>query len=1482
MNNQERTKEELIKELQELREAHNALKVSAEADSITQKQTMEALKASEERFQLLFNKAPLGYQSLDFDGNFIEVNQQWLDTLGYESEEVIGKWFGDFLTPVFKDGFRKRFPIFKELGKIHSEFEMIHKNGSVLFIAFDGRIGYDLKGKFKQTHCILQDITERKQAEIALLESEEKLSTTLQSIGDAVISTDNNGFVLSMNPVAETLCGWKLTNALGKPLTEVFRIINAETRQTVADPVEKVLENGQIVGLANHTVLISKDGAEYQISDSAAPIRNKEGAITGVVLVFSDITGSYIAQKQIKKSEERFNLAMKASNDGLFDWNLKTNEIYYSPAWKKMLGYEDDELPNDFSVWENTTDSGDVKKSWELQQKLINKEVDRFVLEFKMKHKDGHWVDILSRAEAIFNDSGKAVRIVGTHTDITERKRAEEKEKELLKRFELISFHLPGVIYQFRLRNDGSFHFPYASPGIFNIYGVLPKDVEHDASAAFKAIYPEDLEQVSASIYHSAETLTPWHDIYRVNQPSGKTIWVEGNSTPQKLDDGSIIWHGFIQDITERHHANQELIAAKVKAEESEEKYRLLHENAGIGIGYYKVDGTIISYNTIAARNMNGVPEDFKGKSIYDLFPGSVAEFYHERIKKAAVSEIPVTYEDEVNLPTGNNYFLSTYARIINTGGEIEGIQIMSHDITEQKELENAIIKAKEKTEESEERFNLAMKASNDGLFDWNLETNEIYYSPGWKKMLGYEDDELPNDFSVWENTTDPEHVRKSWELQQKLINKEVDRFVLEFKMKHKEGHWVDILSRAEAFFNDSGKAVRIVGTHTDISERKRAEELLQEKSEEIEVQNEELNQTNQELTAAKLRAEESEAFFKASMDNSHAGIIIAEYPTGKMKYANKAALLIRGKEYDEIVKDIDVDKYVSSWQIFHFDGTPFKNDETPLARAILFGETYSCEGIIRRDNNEDRYVWANAAPIYNAQGIQTSAIVVFLDITDRKQAEEKLHTLEQQSHAWLENSPTCTKIVDLDFNLQYMSSAGVKGLNIDDITPYYGKPYPFHFYPESFKTKMTGNMKRAKETGKIITQEAPVVDLNGNEVWFHSTIVPAKDDNGRIEYLIIVSMDTTERKLAEEKLRESEAIKNTMVSNISDVIVIIDQNEIIQYKSPNSKILFGWQPEELVGKSTWVNVHPDDLESGQKFIGSIATEPNATGTIEVRYKRKDGEFVWIEFSVINLLHDKDIQGLLGNYHDISERKQAEMQLRTAKEKAEESDRLKSAFLANMSHEIRTPLNSIIGFSELLNDPDYDAVQKETFAGSIITNGNNLLNIISDVMDISKIESGEITIRKSKVDVMQFLDEIRLMHIHKVEQKNLRLDLDFLKAESNSNVFADKERLLQIFNNLISNALKFTSEGHIKIGFRLTGDMVEFHVKDTGIGIPADYHQKIFDRFRQVEASYTRKYGGNGLGLAISKKLIELMGGKIWVESELGKGATFYFTLPQG
>ncbi len=247
---------------------------------------------------------------------------------------------------------------------------------------------------------------------------------------------------------------------------------------------------------------------------------------------------------------------------------------------------------------------------------------------------------------------------------------------------------------------------------------------------------------------------------------------------------------------------------------------------------------------------------------------------------------------------------------------------------------------------------------------------------------------------------------------------------------------------------------------------------------------------------------------------------------------------------------------------------------------------------------------------------------------------------------------------------------------------------------------------------------------------------------------------------------------------------------------------------------------------------------------------------------------------------DITERKRVEAELISAKEKAEESDQLKSAFLANMSHEIRTPLNSIIGFSELLIDPDFNADQQKQYAQVIIDSGNNLLSIIDDILDISKIEAGQVYITKAKFSVRNLISEISEMLILRANRKEIELRFDPSNPKNEILIESDENRIRQILVNLVGNAIKFTNKGLVEIGIKKVGDFMQFHVSDTGIGIPKEYHEQIFERFRQVDQAHTRKFGGNGLGLAISKRLIELLGGAIWLESEPGKGSTFYFLIP--
>ena len=236
-------------------------------------------------------------------------------------------------------------------------------------------------------------------------------------------------------------------------------------------------------------------------------------------------------------------------------------------------------------------------------------------------------------------------------------------------------------------------------------------------------------------------------------------------------------------------------------------------------------------------------------------------------------------------------------------------------------------------------------------------------------------------------------------------------------------------------------------------------------------------------------------------------------------------------------------------------------------------------------------------------------------------------------------------------------------------------------------------------------------------------------------------------------------------------------------------------------------------------------------------------------------------------------------ELKVAKQKAEESDRLKSAFLANMSHEIRTPLNSIVGFTEIFDEPEIDLETRKYYGKIIKDSSAHLLAIVNDVLDISKIETGQMNVKIEQCDLRKILAELKNMFVIEVTDKDIELEMNF-PADFACDMHTDVSKFKQIMTNLLSNAIKFTSKGKVEFGLKKKDKRHIFYVKDTGIGIPEEYLEKIFDRFTQVESSTIRNYGGTGLGLAISKRLVEILGGELWLESKVGVGSTFFFVLP--
>ena len=376
-------------------------------------------------------------------------------------------------------------------------------------------------------------------------------------------------------------------------------------------------------------------------------------------------------------------------------------------------------------------------------------------------------------------------------------------------------------------------------------------------------------------------------------------------------------------------------------------------------------------------------------------------------------------------------------------------------------------------------------------------------------------------------------------------------------------------------------------------------------------------------------------------------------------------------------------------------------------------------------------------------------------------------------------------------------------------------------------------------------------------------------------------------RKKAEDQLHKEQAYLDQLYQSSSEAITMINNESIVQSINTEFTRMFGYTSQEIVGKNIDEMIVPKYLhDEGARNTNQALT--NERVEMESTRQHKNGILIDVSILVTAIFIDDEIVGAYGIYRDITEQKRIEKSLIIAKEKAEEADRLKSAFLSNMSHEIRTPMNAILGFSGLLTDSGTTGEEMEEYINIIKERGNDLMRIIADIIDVAKIESGQlkITIKDCRInllieDIFAIFKQIQ----EKKDQKGVELKTSIARRGKDYTILTDPQRLRQVITNLIENALKFTEEGTVEFGYTIKEDSgmdksIEFFVQDTGIGIPPKMQSIIFERFRQADDTPTRKYGGTGLGLTICKNLVHLMGGELTLESKVGKGSRFIITLP--
>jgi PAS domain S-box-containing protein len=546
-------------------------------------------------------------------------------------------------------------------------------------------------------------------------------------------------------------------------------------------------------------------------------------------------------------------------------------------------------------------------------------------------------------------------------------------------------------------------------------------------------------------------------------------------------------------------------------------------------------------------------------------------------------------------------------------------------------------------------------------------------------------------------------------------------------------------------------------------------------------------------------------------------------------------------------------------------------------------GEPFEVE--YRVLHKDGRVVWVRDEAILvstDEDGTQHWQGVIY-DITERKEAEEELQYREEWFRSLVQNSSDVIVVIEADGTIKYQSPAAkmVLGVDTEDLV---GASL---FEAVEFQPQDLANMQFAladllSRPGESISLEASV--MHGDGSWRVLEVVATNLlEDPAVNGIVGNYRDVTRRNEAQEKLRENEERYRLVARATNETIWDSDLLTDRQVWNGAVETMFGYPARQETDSAWWEDhVHPDDRERVVPRIDAVLETGGEMWSEEYRFRRADGTYATVvDRAYVMRDENGEPVRLVGSMMDVTERKERTTQLEEATKAADTANRAKSEFLANMSHEIRTPMNGVIGMTELLMDTGLTREQSD-YARTLRKSGESLLLIINDILDISKIEAGSVRLEKISFDLRTELEETLYALAERAQDKGLELT-GFVEPGVPTALKGDSFRLRQVLTNLIGNAVKFTEEGEVGLRVELEEEakdavLVRFEITDTGIGMTGEQQRKLFEAFTQADTSTTRRYGGTGLGLTISKQLVELMGGEVWVESAPGEGSTFSFT----
>jgi PAS domain S-box-containing protein len=860
-----------------------------------------------------------------------------------------------------------------------------------------------------------------------------------------------------------------------------------------------------------------------------------------------------------------------------------------------------------------------------------------------------------------------------------------------------------------------------------------------------------------------------------------------------------------------------------IKRRRTEEELRLTQfsvDHATDAVFWVDPKGRILYANEAACLSLGRTREEVLALSISDIDP-LVARIGWEKAWQLTKESRSRTFETEHRRKDGSAFPVEVSVGYLEFGGREYGFSFV-RDITERKRAELAL-------QASERRYRRFVERSAAGVIRNTLDGVIIDCNQATLRFLGYDSLEQLKSHRIQDLYCDPK-VRDI--ILSRLRNEKV-LTAYEFRFRRKDGTAAWLI--ANLTLAEEGGQQIIEATVVDISGRKQAEEALRHREAEL----------RDALRAAQM------------------GVWNWALDTNTVTW-DEALFGIAGRD-----PKLPAPSFTEQAEIFAPES--LQRIKAAVENTLATGTAYELDLELVLPDGSKKWVIARGEPRRDATGRIACLRGTVQDITERKRSEEVKALLA----SIVESSDNAIIGKTLDGTILSWNKGAeiLYGYSADEVV---GRPISI-LVPADRSTEIPDILARIRRGEKVSHYETVRMRKGGIPVNVAVTVSPILSGSGEVTGAATIAHDISERKRAEELLRKlSRAVEQSPAA-----VVITDVHGAIEYVNPKFTEITGYSAAEAKGQT------PRILKSG---IQSPAVYEELWKTIlageewrgEFANKKKSGEIYWEAASIVPI---RDAAGaithFLGVKEDITARKKADEELRRAKEAAEAANRAKSQFLANMSHEIRTPMNGVIGMAGLLLDTELSLEQRR-YAEIVRSSGEALLTVINEILDFSKIEARKLNLECADFDLRSVLEyAASLVGIKTIEKK---LELVFEVVPGTPCLLrGDAGRLRQVLVNLLGNAVKFTPQGEVAVTVRVDSEdehkaTLHFTVRDTGIGFRQEQASVLFEPFVQADGSRTRRYGGTGLGLTISKQLVEMMGGQIGVESQEGKGATFWFT----